>query len=127
MAYSRKRYGRNSGGLLMGRPMFPMNMPRSFGDAETAANPFGEYVAVGSVETAANPFAAIGEDSTLREQLTSSNIKTAAALALTYHGYKRTGSIVWALVYGTLGKVLPLAAVPIALAQGFGQKKAGCP
>lgn len=113
MAYARKRYGRNNGGLVMGRPMFPMNMPRSF----------GEYVAVGDVETAANPFVAIGD---LREQLTTPSVKTGAALALTYHGYKRTGSILWALAYGMLGRTLPLVGVPIALAQGFGKKKEGC-
>lgn len=62
----------------------------------------------------------------LHDKLTSEPVKTASALALTYHGYKRTGSITWALVYGLLGKVFPLGAVPIAIAQGFGQKKP-CP
>lgn len=46
--------------------------------------------------------------------------------ALVYHGYRRTGSIVWALLYGLAGKKLPIVAVPVALAQGFGQKKS-CP
>lgn len=63
---------------------------------------------------------------TLRQALTSEPVKTAAAIALTYHGYRRTGSIVWALLYGFAGRVVPVAAVPIALAQGFGQRKA-CP
>ncbi len=63
---------------------------------------------------------------TLRGTLTSEPVKTASAIALTYHGYARTGSIVWALVYGLIGRTVPAVGVPIALAQGFGQKKT-CP
>jgi hypothetical protein len=62
----------------------------------------------------------------LRHALTSEPVKTAAAIALTYHGYRRTGSIVWALLYGLAGRLVPVAAVPISLAQGYGQKKT-CP
>lgn len=62
----------------------------------------------------------------LRNVLTSDSAKTVSAIALTYHGYRRTGSIVWALLYGLAGRVVPLAAVPISLAQGYGAKKA-CP
>jgi len=66
------------------------------------------------------------DDVTLRDRLTSEPVKTASAVLLTYHGYKRTGSIVWAVVYGLLGRAVPLAAVPIALAQGLGKRKEGC-
>jgi len=62
----------------------------------------------------------------LRGALTSEPVKTASAIALTYHGYRRTGSIVWALIYGLAGRLVPVAAVPISLAQGYGQKKS-CP
>lgn len=62
----------------------------------------------------------------LRDALTSEPVKTASAIALTYHGYRRTGSIIWALLYGLAGRAVPIAAVPISLAQGFGQKKS-CP
>lgn len=62
----------------------------------------------------------------LRDAINSEPVSTAAAIALTYHGYKRTGSMFWALVYGLSGKVFPLEAVPIALGQGFATKKA-CP
>ncbi len=62
----------------------------------------------------------------LRRALTSEPVKTGAAIALTYHGYRRTGSIVWALLYGLAGRLVPVAAVPISLAQGYGQKKS-CP
>lgn len=59
----------------------------------------------------------------LRDALNSEPVSTVAAIALAYHGHKRTGSIFWSLVYGLAGKVFPIEAVPIALAQGFGQKK----
>jgi len=59
----------------------------------------------------------------LRDTLNSDPVSTVAAVALVYHGYKRTGSIFWALIYGLAGKVFPIESVPIALAQGFGQKK----
>lgn len=62
----------------------------------------------------------------LRGAITSEPVKTASAIALTYHGYRRTGSIVWALLYGLAGRMLPAVAVPISVAQGFGQKKS-CP
>lgn len=61
-----------------------------------------------------------------REAVTSDTAKTASAIALTFHGYRRNNSIIWALIWGACGRFIPLAAVPIALAQGFGQKKA-CP
>lgn len=62
----------------------------------------------------------------LRSALTSEPVKTASAILLTYHGYRRTGSILWALIYGAAGRLLPVVSVPIAVAQGIGQRKA-CP
>ncbi len=50
-------------------------------------------------------------------------IKTALALAYTYHGYKRTGSVAWALGYLIAGKVAPVVTGAVVLAQGFGDKK----
>jgi hypothetical protein len=70
--------------------------------------------------------AAPAPDFNLRDKLTSEPVKTASAIALTFHGYRRTGSLVWALIYGLAGRLVPVAAVPIALAQGYGQKKP-CP
>jgi len=40
-----------------------------------------------------------------------------------YHGYKRTGSIGWALGWGLLGGLFPVITPAIALAQGFGKRK----
>ena len=62
----------------------------------------------------------------LHQALTSDAVSTVSGIALTYHGYRRTGSILWAIIYGFAGKMLPLVSVPVALAQGFGTKKA-CP
>ncbi len=63
---------------------------------------------------------------TLSSVANSSSVSTGASMALGYHGYKRTGSIGWALVYAALGKLLPVVAVPVAVAQGFGARKP-CP
>lgn len=71
---------------------------------------------------------AVPVDSTtsLRDVVNSDSVSTGAMLALTYHGYKRTGSLVWALIYGLAGRWVPVVAVPVALAQGYGEKKP-CP
>lgn len=50
-------------------------------------------------------------------------VKTGSAILLTYHGYRRTGSILWALLYGLAGRTIPVVAVPIALGQGLGKRK----
>lgn len=65
-------------------------------------------------------------DFNLRDTLNGPTFSTGAAIALTYHGYRRTNSLLWALFYGAMGKWFPIEAVPISIAQGFGQKKA-CP
>lgn len=52
--------------------------------------------------------------------------RKAATAAMLYHGYKRSGSVLVALLYGIAGRTVPQIAVPIALAQGFGKKKE-CP
>jgi hypothetical protein len=46
-----------------------------------------------------------------------------AAPLLTYHGFKRTDSVGWAVAWSTFGAFFPFFAVPIALAQGFGEPK----
>lgn len=79
----------------------------------------GVMEALGADAAPSKPFS-------LRDAVNSEPVSTAAAIALTYHGYRRTGSLFWALVYGAAGKWFPIEAVPIAIAQGFGAKKA-CP
>jgi hypothetical protein len=44
---------------------------------------------------------------------------------LTYHGYKRTNSLGWALAWGLLGTIVWPITVPVAFAQGFAERKKG--
>ncbi len=41
-----------------------------------------------------------------------------------YHGYKRTGSVGWALGWALLGGLFPIITIPVAYAQGFGKPDA---
>lgn len=43
--------------------------------------------------------------------------------ASAYHGYKRNGSIGWAIGWAALGAIFPVITPAIAAAQGFGKKK----
>lgn len=38
-----------------------------------------------------------------------------------YHGYKRDGSVGWALAWAALGGLFPIVTIPVAIAQGFAQ------
>ena len=40
-----------------------------------------------------------------------------------YHGYKRTDSVGWAIGWSLFGGLLPILAIPIALAQGIGERE----
>jgi hypothetical protein len=51
------------------------------------------------------------------------NLDPVTGVALLYHGYRRTGSLLWGIVYGLAGYKVPIVAVPVAMAQGFGKKK----
>lgn len=64
--------------------------------------------------------------SAVRDLVDSDAVKTAAGAAMVYHGYRRTGSIVWALIYGLAGRQYPVVTTAIATAQGFGERKK-CP
>ncbi len=44
------------------------------------------------------------------------------AAAGAYHGYRRNQTITSAILWGIFGSVLPVIAVPVALAQGFGKR-----
>lgn len=47
-----------------------------------------------------------------------------SAAASGYHGYKRNESLGWALWWFLMGSIFPVVTPVIALAQGFGKKKA---
>lgn len=49
--------------------------------------------------------------------------RTVAMAANLYHGYRRNGSVGWALLWGALGYAMPVVTTVIATAQGFGHKK----
>jgi len=40
-----------------------------------------------------------------------------------YHGYKRNDSVGWAIGWGLLSGMFPYIALPIAAAQGFGERR----
>jgi len=90
---------------------------------QNCVQPPGSFIVLGDDAPVANPAPA---PFNLRGALTSEPVKTASAILLTYHGYRRTGSILWALIYGAAGRFIPVVSVPIAVAQGIGQRKA-CP
>lgn len=77
----------------------------------------GQYVAVGDDAAAAAP-----ATPSISDALHSDTVKTVSAVALTYHGYRRAG-VFGAVMYGLAGRFVPLVAVPVAVAQGFGKKK----
>ena len=47
---------------------------------------------------------------------------TASMAAGAYHGYKRNGSVGWALWWGLMGGMFPIITPVIAVAQGFGER-----
>jgi len=55
----------------------------------------------------------------LQEPVVKYGIRGAAI----FHGYKRTGSVLWALLYGACASVSPVVTGAVVVAQGFGQKK----
>lgn len=77
------------------------------------------YAPLGDAPPAPSP-------TTLSDVADSDTVRAISAIALIFHGYRRTDSVFWALVYGMAGRAVPTIAVPIALAQGFGTKKV-CP
>lgn len=50
-------------------------------------------------------------------------LSMASAAASAYHGYKRNESVGWAFGWALFGSALPIIALPVALAQGFGRPK----
>ena len=48
----------------------------------------------------------------------------ASASASAYHGYRRNQSIGWALWWFVAGSIFPVVTPVVAVAQGFGKKKA---
>lgn len=51
-------------------------------------------------------------------------LSTASAAASAFHGYRRNQSIGWAVIWGIMGGVFPIFTPVVALAQGYGRRKA---
>lgn len=51
-------------------------------------------------------------------------LATISMAASAYHGYRRNQSIGWALWWGLMGTAFPVITPTVALAQGFGKRKA---
>jgi len=77
--------------------------------------PLGQPAPIAPAESST----ALAPQSPMRQLAYLSGIVASAALV--YHGYKRSQSIGWALVWGILGGAFWPLAVPIAVAQGFGR------
>ena len=58
-------------------------------------------------------------------QRVGAGLAVAGAALGAYHGYKRDDSVGWAIWWSLMGGLVPIVTIPIALAQGFGQPKAG--
>jgi len=52
-------------------------------------------------------------------------VQTAAVVGAAYHGYRRTGKVRWAVGWALLAALAPYITTGVALAQGFGKRKAG--
>ena len=91
---------------------------------------------VGGLGQAADPLpGAVIEDPTYEGEITPSGqmrmrvtplgwaISAGGLASGVYHGYRRNESLGWALLWGLAGSVVPFITVPVALAQGFGERK----
>lgn len=50
-------------------------------------------------------------------------MSTAGIAMGAYHGYKRNDSVGWAIGWALLGGAFPFITIPVAIAQGFGERK----
>lgn len=74
----------------------------------------GDYVAVGDTTSAIEK---------IDDAVHTGAGRTVAMAANAFHGYRRNGSIMWALAWAALGYTAPVITTVIATAQGFGHKK----
>jgi hypothetical protein len=62
--------------------------------------------------------------STVDAGIVSTSLWSAAGAAIgAYHGYKRNGSVGWAIVWGVLGAISPIITSAVAFAQGIDKRK----
>lgn len=104
------------------------DVPAGMGDPDPSMGALGAYVAyaphLGADELPGAASASLPpRESPSTTQLILGAIGTLAGAAGIYHGYKRNDSIGWALWWGLMGAAFPIITIPIALAQGFGERK----
>lgn len=112
-------------------PSFPQNPPRvttkrmTPGFVTSSGDPI--YSVVNGVRNAATLGALGANGENVYRSDTARALWGAASIAGTglgaYHGYKRTKSAGWALGWGLFGAVVPIIALPVMFAQGFGKRK----
>jgi len=51
-------------------------------------------------------------------------LSTASMAACAFHGYRRNDSVLWGVGWGALGALFPVITPAIAVAEGFGVRKA---
>jgi hypothetical protein len=59
----------------------------------------------------------------LFQKMHTPTMRAAGSAIAAFHGYKRHGSIGWAVVWSIMGSLSPVFTNVIAVAQGFGKKK----
>lgn len=91
-----------------------------------ATSPYYTDAPFGQVATAA-PLATPEQTAMVSQVSTATTVYrfagAAAAAALAFHGYKRTGSVGWAIAWALGGGLVWPVGLGIAVAQGFGKPK----
>lgn len=98
-------------------------MEESFDMSGFGASPDGLGLTVGL----ADPQPLAPESSGLARALRAAYVVAGMAGSAigAYHGYKRNDSLGWAIGWAFLGGLFPVIVIPVAFAQGFGERKRG--
>lgn len=60
-------------------------------------------------------------DGPIADAVSAPEVRMLGAAVATYHGYKRTKSVGWTLVWSAFGGLSPVFTTVLAVAQGFGK------
>lgn len=97
-----------------------------FADSQAQSDAAAALVAAGiSPTTVASATTFLSSTSGLTASTIWGALTVASAAASGYHGYRRNQSIGWASFWFLMGGIFPVFTPVIALAQGFGKRKAG--
>jgi len=87
--------------------------------------PNGKYLALNTSKVAVQPLQAQPLSGGAWDTFYDPTVRRLAGAAAAYHGYKRTNSVFWALVWAACGYAAPPWTAVIAVAQGFPFTKKG--